>query len=66
VRTPQPTSTRPPYGQLKAVATEYGFKYSSFRYAVANGLPHWRVGRAIYVRYVDVERWLASRMEHAS
>jgi hypothetical protein len=59
-------ATTTPYGQLKHVAERYGFKYSSFRYAIANGLPHWRIGRAIYVRFEDVDQWLASRMERAS
>jgi len=62
---PQPPA-RPTYGVLKHVAEQYGFKYSAFRYAIANGLPHWRIGRAIYVKYADVEAWLASRMERAS
>ena len=63
---PRPASapTTPPYGNLKVVAAQYGFKYSSLRYAVANGLSHLRIGRAIYVKYEDLDQWLAGQMEH--
>jgi len=33
---------------------------------VKNGLPHCVIGRAIYVKYADFDRWLESRMERAS
>lgn len=61
-----PAIDEKPWGCLKEVCLSRGIKYSSGRYAVANGLPAARVGRAIYVKYEDFDRWLASRLERVS
>jgi hypothetical protein len=61
-----PASDGTPWGCLKHVAASRGINYSSARYAAKNGLPHAVIGRAIYVKYEDFDRWLESRLERAS
>jgi hypothetical protein len=61
-----PSGAAPPWGCLKDVAASRGIKYSSARYALANGLPYVKLGRALYVKFADFDQWLASREERAS
>lgn len=63
---PKPPMEDVPWGMLKHVCATRGISYSSGRYAVANGLPCCRIGRAIYVKFADFDRWLERRMERAS
>jgi len=61
------TPARPP--QLiaaKPCSTEYGLKYTSLRRLVQCGeLPCIRIGRAMYLDRVDVEKWIETRKERA-
>jgi hypothetical protein len=56
----------PPLAVLKHACIARGLKYSAGRFAIANGLPFIRIGRAIYVYLEDLDQWLRSRVERAS
>jgi excisionase family DNA binding protein len=58
-RTPQLIGAKP-------ASREYGIKYTSLRDIVHRGeLPCIRIGRAMYLDRVDVERWIETRKERA-
>jgi hypothetical protein len=60
------TNDATPLGVLKHVCASRGINYSSGRYMCANGLPHIRIGRAIYVKFSDFDDWIATRTNRAS
>ena len=52
---------------LKRVAAATGIPYTTWRdIAARRELPVVRVGRAMYLEWTDVDRWIASRKETAA
>jgi excisionase family DNA binding protein len=58
--------TKPRCGPVKRIAAEYGFAYTSVRDLIHRGeIPVIRMGRAQYIEYSDMDRWVATRKEIA-